>query len=108
MQPADPEVADHLQARTGEPIVVLRRVRLADGKPIALETAHLLHRTCPGILANHDFAHAWLYRVLQDHYGLHLVWATQVIGARMPDRFDHDALDLADAVPVLSLLPASP
>jgi GntR family transcriptional regulator len=103
LQPADPEVADHLQARTGEPTVVLQRVRLADGKPIALETAHLLHCTCPGILANHDFARASLYRVLQDHYGLHLVWATQIIGARMPDRFERDALDLPKRVPVLSL-----
>ena len=104
LQPADSEVADHLQARTGEPAVVLQRVRLADGKPIALETAHLVHRTCPGILAAHDFARASLYQVLKEHYGLHLVWATQIIGARMPDRFERDALDLPKRVPVLSLL----
>jgi len=104
LQPAEPEVADHLGARTGEPTVVLQRVRLADGKPIALETAHLLHRTCPGILANHDFARTSLYHVLQEYYSLHLVWATQIIGARMPDRFERDALDLPKRVPVLSLL----
>ena len=104
LQSADSEVADHLQARTGEPVVVLQRVRLADGKPIAIETAHLLHRTCPGILVNHDFARASLYHVLKEHYGLHLVWATQIIGARMPDRFERDALDLPKRVPVLSLL----
>jgi GntR family transcriptional regulator len=104
LQPADPEVAGHLQTHSGEPTVVLQRIRLADGKAIALETAHLLHRTCPGILANHDFARASLYQVLQEHYGLHLVWATQVIAARMPDRFEREALDLPKRVPVLSLL----
>ena len=42
--------------------------------------------------------------MLQEHYGLHLVWATQVIAARMPDRFEREALDLPKRVPVLSLL----
>jgi GntR family transcriptional regulator len=104
LQPADPEVAGHLQAHSGEPTVVLQRIRLADGKAIALETAHLIHRTCPGILANHDFTRASLYQVLQEHYGFHLVWATQVIAARMPERFEREALDLPKRVPVLSLL----
>ena len=101
---ADMETAAHLQAGVGEEIVVLQRVRLADGKPVALETAHLLHRLCPDILAAHDFAVASLYQVLQDHYGLHLVWASQVIGARMPDRTERAALELPARVPVLSLL----
>jgi GntR family transcriptional regulator len=104
LQPAGPEVAAQLQTTAGEPLVVLQRIRLADGKPIALETAHLPHRLCPGILGSHDFTRASLYQVLQDHYGLHLVWASQVIAARMPERFERDALDLPKRVPVLSLL----
>ncbi len=102
--PADAETAAHLQANAGEEIVLLQRVRLAADKPVALETAHLLHRLCPGILAAHDFAVESLYHVLQEDYGLHLVWARQVIGARMPDRTERSALELAARVPVLSLL----
>jgi GntR family transcriptional regulator len=104
IQPAGPEVSAELQIGTGEPVVVLQRIRLADGKPIALETAHLPHRLCPSILSSHDFTRASLYQVLQEHYGLHLVWASQVIAARMPERFERDALDLPKRVPVLSLL----
>lgn len=100
---ADSDIAGQLNAETGAEIVVLGRVRLADGKPIALETAHLLHRLCPGILERHDFANESLYRVLQEEYGLRLVWASQLIGARMPDRAERAALGLAARVPVLSL-----
>lgn len=104
LQPADLDVAGQLGTAPGESTVVLQRIRFAGDKPIALETAHLLHRTCPGILGTHDFAHTSLYQVLLDDYGLHLVWASQVIGARMPERFERDALDLPKRVPVLSLL----
>jgi len=101
---ADAEVAGHLGVTPGEEIVLLQRVRLADDKPIALETAHLPHRLCPDILRRHDFAVESLYAVLQGEYGLHLVWANQLIGARMPDRAERAALGLPPRVPVLSLL----
>jgi GntR family transcriptional regulator len=100
---ADIETASQLRAAPGEEIVVLQRVRLADGKAIALETAHLLHRLCPGILDHYDFAVESLYRVLQADYGLHQVWANQVIGARMPSRAERMALGLSPRTPVLSL-----
>lgn len=101
---ADAEVAGYLHASVGEQIVLLQRVRLADDKPIALETAHLLHRLCPGILSAHDFAIQSLYGALQEDHGLRLVWANQVIGARMPSRAERAALALAGRTPVLSLL----
>jgi GntR family transcriptional regulator len=101
--PADAEIAGHLGAVTGAEIVLLQRVRLADGKPIALETAHLLHRLCPDLLARHNFAVQSLYRVLQEYYGLHLVWANQLIGARMPSRGERAALEMPAHTPVLSL-----
>jgi GntR family transcriptional regulator len=107
VQPAPLDVAQQLAISPGEAIAVLQRVRLADGKPIALETAHLPHRLCPGILAGHDFSTASLYSALHAEYGLHLLWATQVIGARMPDRFERDTLDLPKRTPVLSLLRVS-
>jgi GntR family transcriptional regulator len=102
--PADSEVADRLKVAAGDEIVVLQRVRLADGKPNALENAHLPHRLCPNLLTQHDFGGESLYRVLQEDYDLHLVWANQLIGARMPKRLEREALELPKGVPVLSLL----
>lgn len=100
---ADAEIASQLQVVAGAEVVVLRRVRSADSNPIALETAHLKQELVPGLLEKHDFAVESLYRVLQECYGLHLMWASQVIGARMPDRFERQALAMRTGVPVLSL-----
>lgn len=100
----DAETGGHLRLERGEEIVLIQRVRLADDKPIALETAYLPHRLCPSILERHDFSVDSLYQVLQGEYGLHLVWANQLIGARMPDATERSALELAARVPVLSLL----
>jgi GntR family transcriptional regulator len=46
MTPADAETAGHLRINVGRPIVRLRRLRLADGEPLALETAHLSFIGC--------------------------------------------------------------
>ena len=70
----------------GAEIVLLSRVRLADDEPIAWEVCHLNHRLCPGILERHDFNRESLYQVLRDEYGQHLIWADQLIGARMPNK----------------------
>lgn len=40
--PASPEIATALQVPTGTPLYKLRRLRLADGVPMALETIHLI------------------------------------------------------------------
>jgi GntR family transcriptional regulator len=77
---------------------------MANRKPIAIETAHLRHALCPGILTGHDFAHASLYQVLQGEYGLRLVWATQVIAARMPEPQERTTLEIGPDTPVLDLL----
>jgi len=107
LQAADAESAAHLHTSVGEEIVVLQRVRLAGHKPMAIETAHLRHAYCPGLLTGHDFAQESLYRVLQAEYGLHLVWASQVIAARMPAPFERKTLEMDTHTPVLSLVRVS-
>lgn len=103
VHPADAEIADRLSAQLGEEIVVLTRLRLANQKPIAIETAHLRHVLCPQILSKHNFAVESLYEVLQGRYGMRLIWARQVIAARMPDAGERKELNLPVHVPVLSL-----
>ncbi|MFO7632200.1 MAG: GntR family transcriptional regulator [Caldilinea sp.] len=104
VRPADAETAARLSAQLGEEIIVLSRLRLADEKSIAIETAHLRHAFCPHILASHDFARESLYQVLQGQYGLRLVWASQIIAARMPDANERAVLDIRAHAPVLSLM----
>ena len=48
-------------------VLLLSRVRLADGSPLAVENAYLPPALCPGLL-RHDFTRESLYRVLEQEY----------------------------------------
>jgi GntR family transcriptional regulator len=63
IRPAGRRAATDLRIRQSEPIVFLRRVRCADGEPIALETTLLvgqLSMTVMGADLRHDSLHATL------------------------------------------------
>jgi GntR family transcriptional regulator len=100
---ADAGVARWLQIPAGAEVAILTRLRLANAKPLAIETAHLDHRLCPGILDKHNFARESLYEVLRQEYGWALVWADQIIEARQPTRDESELLELDRPIPVLSI-----
>jgi GntR family transcriptional regulator len=101
--PARGALAQHLQIPGGVPVVQLTRVRLANNQPVALETAHIIAGLCDGILERFDFSHHSLYRVLQTHYNLRLVYADQEIEARMATPEEARMLSLESACPILSM-----
>jgi len=103
LAPADTTTTRWLQISPGTEIVVLSRIRLANGKPLAIETAHLAHRLCPGILEHHDFSHESLYEVLRQEYGWVMVWADQTIEARQAVHEECQLLEMDRQIPVLSL-----
>lgn len=103
LTPAPEEVAAPLRLTIGTEVVVISRVRLADDKPVALETTCLNHHLCPEILKQGDFSRLSLYQVLRERYGHQLVWAEQTIEARLPNKLEQRELDLSPTMPVLSL-----
>jgi GntR family transcriptional regulator len=103
IRPAGTEIAACLHLAPGTEIIVLKRVRLADDRPLALEMTHLPHRLCPGLLEQHDFARDSLYEVLRREYGWTLAWADQVIETRLPEKSECCALELDEKTPVLNL-----
>ena len=57
--PAEGEIADALEIASGEAVVKLRRLRLGNGMPIGIQTAHLPEARVPGLIedaANVRFA----------------------------------------------------
>ncbi len=63
IRPAWRSAASELHVREGEPLVFLRRVRSADGQPIAVETTLLIGSLSPVVMAadlRHDSLHAVL------------------------------------------------
>lgn len=101
--PAAEHVARRLQVPVGVSLVMLKRVRLANGQPLALETAYLIADTCEGILDRFDFARDSLYDVLQTHYNLRLVYADQELEARLAHPEESELLHLQPGSPILSM-----
>ena len=100
---ADRDLALHLQVAPKTEIAVLSRARLADDRPLALETTHIPHHLCPGLLDGKDFSQESLYDVLQRDYGVIVTWAMQTIRAGLPNDDERDALGIDAHTPVLRL-----
>ncbi|HTI13093.1 MAG TPA: GntR family transcriptional regulator [Dictyobacter sp.] len=87
MIPADDVVADHLRIKPGQLIFALRRLRLADAEPLAIEVSHLSFMGCERLLEE-DLENNSLYHVLESKYGLVLIEAEQELEAGLIDE-DH-------------------
>jgi GntR family transcriptional regulator len=77
---APPELAERIGLPPDEPMVHLRRLRLADGEPVAINQACMRHALCRG-LETEDFRHASLYGLLERRYSLPLGHAEQRVAA---------------------------
>jgi len=99
IRPAWRSAAVDLHVREGEPIVFLRRVRCADGEPVALETALLIGSTSPAVMAA-DLRHDSLHAVLAAAgYGLRR--GTALVTAGPASKEDARLLGVARGDPML-------
>ncbi len=99
---ADPEVAAALSLSVDEPVLRVRRLRTADGQPLALQEAYLPPRLLELSLPTLQRLGS-LYRTLAEQFGVHPVRARQTVGARLPTGAESAALGIARSVPVLAL-----
>jgi GntR family transcriptional regulator len=76
--PAD--IRLRLQLKPLEEVFKLRRLRLADNAPIAVEVSYTPVKYFPGIDAL-DFERESLYSVLQNRYGTSIGWSVDIIEA---------------------------
>jgi GntR family transcriptional regulator len=79
-EPADDLVAARLDVRSGTPVVRVRRVRTADGEPMALEEAFLPADRF-GALADDDLEGVSLFDVLETRFGARFPVADQQVVA---------------------------
>jgi GntR family transcriptional regulator len=66
---ATPDLARCLRIEPGDMVFRLRRLRLADGDPMGIQTAYLPDALVPG-LADELYENASLYDLLRERYGL--------------------------------------
>ena len=101
--PAGDEVAAKLDLSPGDPVILVRRIRYADGEPVGYNTSHLRADLCPGILEE-NLAEGSLYELIERRYGLRIIRATRDL-ASIPCPSDlADVLRVRSGDPILQLL----
>lgn len=83
-------------------LVLLSRLRLSDGMPLAIEEAYILHRVCPNIL-QYDFSKESLYNILATRYNTILVRAEQTMEAGLATPQEAEHLKITSPCPVLRI-----
>jgi GntR family transcriptional regulator len=100
--PATPYIAGKLEIPAHSGVILLKRLRLANDKPVAIETAYLPQNLCPDLL-QHDFSRESLYAVLREDYGLVPASAIQVVEAALANVEEARLLELHPPAAVLRM-----
>lgn len=99
--PATPELAEGLRVLKGAEVFRLRRLRLADGEPMGIQTAHIPLFMAPA-LVQENFAAVSLYEFLNRKCGIVPSHAREVHSAILLRGEDAQILQLAEGSPGLS------
>jgi len=99
--PCDAEVADALAIQPGDPVLVLRRLRLADGEPMGIQTAYLPLALVPG-LDRIDLEGTSLYETLNTRFGLSAAKARETYYAELASADVARLLHIGIETPVFS------
>lgn len=97
---AQPPVAAALDLEPGVPVVLLERLRLAQGQPMAIEASHLHFPGCESLL-QHDFTDTSLYEMLARHHDIFPTRAEQQVEASICQPRERELLGLSAGAPVL-------
>ncbi|HZR44518.1 MAG TPA: GntR family transcriptional regulator [Ktedonobacteraceae bacterium] len=100
MSPADQSTAERLHIEPGHLLFCLRRLRLADAQPLAIETSQLNFPGCEKLLEE-DLEGNSLYRLLETQYGLPLLEAEQELEAGLAGEEEARLLQIPVGSPVL-------
>jgi GntR family transcriptional regulator len=83
-------------------VVHLRRLRIADGIPMAIEDSHIPLKQFPG-LDRIDFARHSLYQTLRERYGVRVGYADEIIEALPATKEESELLTIPRKSSVLSI-----
>lgn len=95
--------ADNLQVKLGEPLVKIKRLRLADSMPMMVERTYLPRKIFM-LLTKEDVEGQPLYDVFQKKYALNIKLAEEEFYASIARNRDAALLDIKENSPVLNLI----
>jgi GntR family transcriptional regulator len=99
---ATADLAEKLKVEVDETVMRLRRLRLADGIPMALEVSHIPLRRFPG-LEKTNFAKQSLYFILRENFNVRVAYADEVIEALPATREESELLTIPRRASILSI-----
>jgi GntR family transcriptional regulator len=91
-----------LHVSPSERIVVVKRLRLADGETMAIETLHVRESRVPGLSAKDLEEHSF-YELLRDRYGLVIVGGVQTVEPTVTNEEESEDLGVPLHSPALLL-----
>ena len=97
---ADVRIADALLVPLHSPTFVVKRVRLAGGEPMSVQTAHIPAAFVPGIEVSEDVS---LYETLQSQFHLYAARARETYFATLADADTSELLGVPVGSPVFEV-----
>jgi GntR family transcriptional regulator len=97
--PAEQDIKERLDLEEEELIYKIKRLRLANEEPIALETSYLPVKLIPGLTP--EILEESLYTYIEDELHLNIGHATQTVEAALVNDEDIKHLKIKKGVPVL-------
>lgn len=97
--PADKKTAFDLKIEEKDSVYKIKRIRLADGAPMALETAYIPVEIVPGL--TEENSNLSLYQYIEEILSLSITEATQEIEASIASSNDAEALEINIGDPIL-------
>jgi GntR family transcriptional regulator len=98
--PAGARLGRMLHVSPSEPVVVIKRLRLADGDPMAIELLHVRQSLVPGLTAD-DLETNSFYDLLAARYGVEIVGGTQTVEPTVTNEEESGALGVPLHSPAL-------
>jgi GntR family transcriptional regulator len=89
-----------LHVSPSEPVLVAKRLRLADDEPMAIELLHARQALVPGLDAA-DLERGSFYDVLQERYGIEIVGGSQTVEPTVTNEEESDVLGVPLHSPAL-------
>jgi GntR family transcriptional regulator len=97
---ADENLQNILKLQPNEQVLHLVRLRLADYTPLALQSAYLPYRMCPG-LENENLVSRSLFDTLREKYMVYPTWTEPEVCAAAASETEAELLELEPGAPVL-------
>jgi GntR family transcriptional regulator len=98
--PAGARLGRILHVSPSEPVAVIKRLRLADGEPMAIELLHVRQSLVPGLTAA-DLEENSFYDLLAERYAVEIVGGTQTVEPTVTNEEESDALTVPLHSPAL-------